>query len=205
MFKTIGVERLRINVDGEGVTTLVAGYGCPLHCAYCLNPQCLDSRTKTESYSVEELLEKVSIDTLYFQATNGGITFGGGEPLLQADFIHSFKQKCPSSWKINLETSLNVSAELLEKVVEDIDCFIVDIKDMNPNIYKEYTGKSNSLVIDNLVRIKDKKVCIRIPHIPDYNTEEDVQRSIEQIQNMGFSWINEFTYNKQLSISKQRK
>lgn len=86
----IGVSRHRIGIDGKGVTTLVAFHGCPLHCKYCLNPEALDSDESMARYKPETLLEKVRIDDLYFRTTGGGICFGGGEPLLQVDFIIRF-------------------------------------------------------------------------------------------------------------------
>ena len=123
VFHSIGVSRLRIGVDGEGVTTLAAGYGCPLRCRYCLNPQCFRNAKPLRTYTVQELLREVSIDDLYFQATGGGIVFGGGEPLLYADFIHAFRQACPAEWKLSLESSLAVDRKELVKVVNDLEKF----------------------------------------------------------------------------------
>jgi len=199
VFHSIGVSRLRIGVDGEGVTTLAAGYGCPLRCRYCLNPQCFRSAKPVHSYTVQELLREVSIDDLYFQATGGGIVFGGGEPLLYADYIHAFRQACPAEWKISLESSLAVDRKELEKVVSDIDFFLIDIKDMNPGIYQAYTGRDNQNVrynLEYLVRAADPEhVCIRIPLIEGYNTEEDRERSREILRNMGFVKFDLFRYD----------
>ena len=79
----IGVSRHRIGVDGEeGVTTLVAFHGCPLRCQYCLNPKALSSNGVWKRYTPEELYNHVKQDDLYFRATGGGVTFGGGEPLI---------------------------------------------------------------------------------------------------------------------------
>ena len=78
----IGIERHRLTTDGQGVTTLVAFHGCPLHCRYCLNPQCLVPEGVKRRISTKQLLDEVAVDDLYFQATGGGICFGGGEPLL---------------------------------------------------------------------------------------------------------------------------
>lgn len=80
------VSRHRLVIDGEGVTTLVTFNGCPLRCKYCLNKTSWDA-AKGRFYTPEELYEIVKIDQLYFLATKGGVTFGGGEPLLQVDFI----------------------------------------------------------------------------------------------------------------------
>ena len=62
-FRTIGIERLRVITDGAGITTLVAGHGCPLRCKYCLNPQCFE-QSATAEYTVEELIKEVAIDDL---------------------------------------------------------------------------------------------------------------------------------------------
>ena len=83
----LGVNRHRLLIDGEGVTTLVAFHGCPLHCKYCLNPQSLSDDFDFPLYSCEQLYERVKVDELYFLATRGGITFGGGEPCLRSEFI----------------------------------------------------------------------------------------------------------------------
>ena len=80
----IGIDRHRLTTDGEGVTTLVAFHGCPLHCKYCLNPQCLSPDGVLRTITPSELYSEVEIDDLYFVATGGGICFGGGEPLLHS-------------------------------------------------------------------------------------------------------------------------
>lgn len=208
-FCVIGIERLRVISDGEGVTTLAAGSGCSLRCAYCLNPQCFEGTARLRSYSVEELIETVSIDDLYFQATGGGVVFGGGEPLLQADFIHAFRKQCPAEWKIYLESSLAVPKEALEKVADDIDFFLIDIKDMNPEIYERYTGKSSHQMRENLKRLADggyaDKTMVRIPLIPGYNTKEDRENSKRELSEMGFSRFDLFTYEVDLALSKRRR
>ena len=112
----IGICRHRLTTDGEGVTTLVAFHGCPLRCRYCLNSQCLKAAGEWRQMDVADILDEVAIDDLYFQATNGGITFGGGEPLLRSNAIADFCQQCPTEWNIYLETSLNVARRHLETV-----------------------------------------------------------------------------------------
>ncbi|MBR3733776.1 MAG: radical SAM protein, partial [Bacteroidaceae bacterium] len=85
------ISRHRIATDGKGVTTLVAMHGCPLSCRYCLNPQCKNVGAVLQDYSPQQLLSEVTGDNLYFLATGGGITFGGGEPLQYPDFIAEFR------------------------------------------------------------------------------------------------------------------
>lgn len=95
--RIIGIARHRLSTDGEGVTMLVAFHGCPLRCSYCLNPQSLGDGGRFRKYSPEELYAETRIDELYFIATNGGITFGGGEPCLRFDFIREFRALCGST------------------------------------------------------------------------------------------------------------
>lgn len=197
-YPSIGIMRHRIVTDGDGVTTLIASHGCPLRCKYCLNSQCLRSDTKITTYTMDTLLKKVAIDDLYFQATGGGLTFGGGEPLLQSEFIHEFLKRCPAEWKINLETSLSVPLEKLLPVIPDVDFYLIDIKDMNPVIYEHYTGRTNENVIQNLKYLAEhvpaEKIKIRLPLIPEYNTPEDVDTSERMLREMGFHQFDRFTY-----------
>lgn len=195
--KIFGISRHRLTTDGEGVTTLVAFCGCPLRCKYCLNKTSWDM-AKGRDYTPEMLYEEVKIDQLYFLATHGGVTFGGGEPLLQVDFIKEFRALCGPQWQIVAETSFNVPFEHVQALDAVFDGYIVDIKDMNPNIYKAYTGKDNALVINNLEWILQRgdpnRVVLRVPHIPEFNTDEDVARSVERLKAMGVVDIDEFDY-----------
>lgn len=196
--KIIGIARHRLSTDGDGVTTLVAFHGCPLRCRYCLNPQSLDNGDCFREYSPEELYAETRIDELYFIATNGGVTFGGGEPCLRADFIREFSELCGASWQLNLETSLNVPSVNIETLLPVVNTMIIDIKDMNPDIYRSYTGQSNDLVLDNLRLIADsgrqKDCIIRLPLIPDFNTETDRTASRFRLETLGFDNFDFFTY-----------
>ena len=195
--KIFGISRHRLTTDGEGVTTLVAFSGCPLRCKYCLNKASWDLANGRD-YTPEMLFEEVKIDQLYFLATHGGITFGGGEPLLQVEFIKSFRALCGPQWQILAETSLNVPFENVKRLDSVLDGYIVDIKDMNPEIYQAYTGKDNSIVLANLEWLLKQgdpnRIMVRVPHIPDFNTDEDVAKSIERLKAMGVVDIDEFQY-----------
>lgn len=210
----IAVARHRLAVDGQGVTTLVAFHGCPLHCRYCLNAQCLRQDGIWKTVTPEDLLEMVMVDNLYFEATGGGITFGGGEPLLRANFIAAFCQlakadeRIRTPWHINIESSLNVPRKNLETVLPFINHFIVDIKDMNPSIYQEYTTKSQVQAISNLSFLAKRSddasllgkergrflLTVRLPHIPKYNKPADIAASRLQLEQMGINDIEEFNY-----------
>lgn len=208
------ISRLRMATDGNGVSTLIAFWGCLLHCKYCLNDQChkRENMNETErgAYTPGQLIKAVSIDDLYFKMTGGGIVFGGGEPLLQSGFIHEVCNLADPAWHKRIETSLNVEWRDFKFLINDIDEWIIDIKDMNPTIYQKYTGCSNTRVIRNLKmllkRIHPKKILIRTPHIPGYNQDEDVEKSVRMLRDLGFLHIDEFVYEcTQLTKKKEKK
>ena len=194
----IAINRHRLTTDGEGVTTLVGFHGCPLHCEYCLNAQCLQADGVWCRLTPGELYSEVEIDDLYFVATGGGICFGGGEPLLRSDFIKAFAEIMNPEWKLTIETSLNVPLEHVKAIASLVQMWYVDIKDMNPDIYKAYGCKENRLVVSNLQWLAANgyadKVIIRLPLIPEYNTDEDRQRSQQQLEEMGFTNFDKFNY-----------
>lgn len=196
--KIIGIARHRLSTDGDGVTTLVAFHGCPLRCRYCLNPQSLGYGERFREYSPMELYAETRIDELYFIATRGGVTFGGGEPCLRPQFIREFRELCGPTWQLNLETSLNVPSADIEAMLRVVNTLIIDIKDMNTDIYRSYTGQSNDHVLDNLRLIADagrQSDCIvRIPLIPGYNTEADRKSSHKALEALGFDRFDLFTY-----------
>ena len=183
---SIGCERLRMSTDGEGVTTLFGFWGCPLQCKHCLNPQSWKIKNNVKEVTPEELYHSVSIDRLYFIATNGGVTFGGGEPLLYPDFIKEFSTFVAGEWNINIETSLNVKQESIRKVTDVVNHYFIDIKDMNDDIYQRYTGKSNAQVLLNLKWIISEvgveKITVKVSLIPDFNTADDVRASVKLLK-----------------------
>lgn len=194
------IERHRLTTDGQGVTTLVGAYGCPLQCRYCLNPHAWNPSTLKvcKDMTPEQLYEKVKIDNLYFLATGGGVTFGGGEALLHAPFIVAFRQVCGPGWHLAAETSLHVPSESLAQVLGVLDEFIVDIKDMDGMIYESYTGQPQGPLEENLrllaASVPPKCVKIRIPRIPSYNADDNIQKSVERLKKLGFTQMEVFDY-----------
>lgn len=194
----IGCSRLRMQVDGPGVTTLVCFHGCPLRCKFCINPFSFDPGTKYTYMSAQELYEKVRPDALYFLSTGGGVTFGGGEPLLYAPFLAEFAELCDPGWNLCAETSLAVPWENVELAAGVIRQFFVDCKDTDPEIYRSYTGKDNGLMLSNLERllalIGTERIVARLPLIPGVNSEEHRKKSQETLRGMGISRFDLFTY-----------
>ena len=194
----ITFSRLRMTTDGEGVTTLVIFHDCPLRCKYCLNPFSFAPDTKREELTPHQLYDRVKIDDLYFVATGGGVTFGGGEPLLRADFLKEFRALCGDRWHLCAETSLNVPAEAVRTAADCMDMFYVDCKDTNPEIYKAYTGIQNAQMLENLRTLISlvgaERVVVRVPLIPGYNTEDDREKSRSLLTSLGVTQFDFFTY-----------
>ena len=177
------ISRLRMASDGTGVSTLVAFWGCPLHCKYCINDQCHDRGN--EYPEVER---------------------AAGEPLVQAAFVHEVCELADPKWAKRIETSLYAHWKDFYFLTDDIDEWIIDIKDMNKEIYKAYTGRSNRCVVQNLKklieRVPPERIWIRVPHIPGFNEYEDVERSIKELRKMGFVHTEEFGYEFSQFVKK---
>ncbi len=187
----MSISRLRMGTDGAGVATLVAFFGCPLNCEYCINNDCharkypILNAPARASYTPKELIDILKQDELYYLMSGGGIVFGGGEPLLQSDFIHKVCTLANPKWNIRIETSLNVPWKNVEPLIDDIDEWIIDIKDMDEDIYELYTGVPITQMRDNLIKlaaiVPTEKLRIRVPRIEGYNTEEDIKHSVNWI------------------------
>ncbi len=196
-YPLLSLSRLRMGIDGPGVTTLIAGAGCPLQCRWCINRKLLREVT-AEPVTAEVLYERVRIDDLYFRASGGGVCFGGGEALLHADFIRRFRALCPSEWLVGAETSLSVAPELVRIAAGAVDFFLVDCKDMNADIYRRYTGGDAALMKENLRLLLDavgpERVTVRVPLIPQYSTSADQSRNVETLKGMGVTKLDCFEY-----------
>lgn len=203
------ISRLRMGTDGSGITTLVTFMGCPLKCKYCLNKKCHEPIFETDGKTVrkgimmltpQELYDIVKVDNIYFQSTGGGICFGGGEPTLYKDFIVEFKKICVDKWKITLETCLKCSYNTIQDLSPVVDNWLVDIKSMNPFIYEEYTGIMSG-VLQHLYSLKElvtsDKITIKVPHIPGFNDDEDLDSDIDEIKRkFGIENISKIVYKK---------
>ena len=194
----IACSRLRMQTDGRGITTLVCFHGCPLRCKWCINPFSFDPETKREMLTPRQLYDRVKVDQLYFLATDGGVTFGGGEPLLRAEFLQEFREICGQAWHLCAETSLAVPWEKVQTAAACIDHFYVDCKDTDPAIYRRYTGQDNDLMLRNLQKLLElvgsERVMVRLPLIPEFNTEEDRLASRKRLEDMGVTQFDLLTY-----------
>lgn len=203
--EVIGIKRHCMGTDGEGITTLVAFHGCLLRCKYCLNPQCQSSFDPNREMSPKDLMDILQKDELYFIATGGGVTFGGGEPLLHSRFIADVLSLGAKKWHTTIETSLCVDQHHVERLLPWIDEYIVDVKDMNDNIYQNYTGHHSDRMKSNLRYLIDMgradSILCRLPIIPGYNTERERTKSEDELIDMGITRFEKFTYIRRKNSS----
>lgn len=192
-FPLLKIVRLRVREDGPGVRSLVTCPDCPLRCTYCINRKVMREGHPT-SLTVQELMDQLMEDGVYFSSSGGGITFGGGEPLLYMDFIRAFAEHKPKEWNLWIETSLAVP-ELRDFPEAG---YLVDCKSMDPEIYRAYTGGELETMRRNLEQllreVGAKQIIVRIPKIPEYNDHADQERSAEVLRKMGIRHFDFFDY-----------
>jgi pyruvate formate lyase activating enzyme len=134
--------------------------------------------------TVGEVMEEVMKDKVFYDNSKGGLTISGGEPLMQPEFTREvFRRAKESGIHTALDTSGYASWDVIEGVLEHVDLVLYDIKQMDSERHKEYTGVPNELIIENLKKIdtKGKPIWVRIPTIPRLNDSEDNFRKIGEL------------------------
>lgn len=192
------ISRLRMGIDGDGIRELILTAGCPLRCKYCINPFTWDNSEPVEQLTAQDIYERILIDRPYILATNGGITIGGGEPLLQPQLFHDLREVCEAEMTIYAETSLNVEWENIEMAADYIDCFYIDIKAVDEDIYEDYTGSKINRVIENLKRLliikEPVKIVVRVPLIPNITNSDSQLLFKSKLQDIGVTRFDLFNY-----------
>lgn len=182
------IQRYSIH-DGPGIRTIVFLKGCVLRCRWCCNPESQEYAIQTmtvqgkqktigRDVTVSEVMETVVRDRPYYIRSGGGLTLSGGESLCQSEFATAMLRAAKESG-INtaLESMACAPYETIEGLLPYLDTYLMDIKHMNPEKHKEFTGKSNELMLENAKKIAASgltNLVIRVPVIPTFNdsTEE---------------------------------
>lgn len=162
-------------VDGPGVRAVLFTEGCPLRCAYCHNPDTWEMREEN-LVSAEEIAEKII--RLYPYIKNGGVTFSGGEPCMQSEFLYELslllKEK---NLHIALDTSGCILEESTKKLLTVTDMVLLDVKMTSEEDYERYIGGSLDKTMDFLGYLEEKGIETWIRHVvvPGINdTKEDI-------------------------------
>lgn len=134
-----------------------------------------------KEYTVGEIFNIIQKDKLFYETSNGGVTFSGGECMLQIDFLCEILKKCKEN---NIHTAIDTAGfvpwEYFRKILPYTDLFLYDIKVFNNDVHKEFVGVSNELILNNLRKLLERKakVLIRIPIIPTVNDSVEEMKSI---------------------------
>ncbi|HHV26915.1 MAG TPA: glycyl-radical enzyme activating protein [Tissierellia bacterium] len=135
-----------------------------------------------------ELFKEIQKDEIFYEESGGGVTFSGGEPLLQVDFLSEVLDICN---KKNIHTTLDTSGytkwENIEKIVNKVDLFLYDLKLIDDEKHKKYIGVSNKLILENLKKLSSlgKRIFVRMPIIAGINDDNDhIDESIKFIKTL---------------------
>lgn len=193
------IQRASVH-DGPGIRTTVFLKGCPLHCAWCHNPECIDFKPQTMHYpekcigcglckdgcfsgakvicgremTVEEVVKQVLLDKDYY-GKGGGVTFSGGEPLAQREFLNALIDACKAEGiHVAIETSL---IYFDEEIFRKVDLVMADLKIWEDETHRKYTGVSNVAIKEHFEKLDEMHVPViaRTPVIPE------ISQGIDQI------------------------
>ena len=183
------IQRYSIH-DGIGIRTIVFLKGCVLRCRWCCNPesQRFEIETMTvngkpkimgRDVTVGEVMETVRRDMPYYDRSEGGLTLSGGESLLQPEFAAGLLKAAKALGVTTAMESMGCADwSAFEKVLPDLDTYLMDIKNMDPQKHKAFTGRENSLMLENAKKVAQSGMCelvIRVPVIPTFNdTMEEI-------------------------------
>ena len=148
---------------------------CTLYCPHDARDVC------GKEYTVDEVMREILKDKVFYENSGGGVTFSGGECMLQIDFLEAILKECKNNGvHTAVDTAGHVPYERFERILPYTDLFLYDIKCFDSEKHKQYTGVGNELILENLKRLlaTDKSVWIRIPIIPTVNDTEEEIRSI---------------------------
>ena len=175
--------------DGPGIRTIVFFKGCYLRCRWCCNPESQEYRfqemeeggklrTVGRDVTVSEVMDELVRDAVYYHRSGGGITLSGGECMAQPEFAEALLRAVHEyGYTTAIETTACASHEVVSRLLPHVDYFLMDIKHMDGEKHKAFTGKDNALILENARFIAEnaKSLTIRVPVVPTFNdTAEEI-------------------------------
>lgn len=180
------IQRFSVH-DGPGIRTIVFLKGCVLRCKWCCNPesqhyeieqmeQAGKIKTVGRDVSVREVMEEVLKDRSYYRRSGGGLTLSGGETLCQPEFAQALLRAAKEEGITTaIESTACAPIDTIRKLLPFLDVYLMDIKHINPEKHKAFTGKDNALILQNaaILAKEAKRLVIRVPVIPTFNDSEE--------------------------------
>ena len=209
------VQRFSLH-DGPGIRTTIFLKGCPLKCWWCSNPesQCFEIEYAQNGeifgyeISSEEIMKIVKRDLAFYKRSKGGLTFSGGEPLSQPNFVY---EVIKLAQKENINTAIETSGfqqwDIFWKIIQLIDTVFVDIKTMDNKLHYKLTNVSNEIILNNIrqaSKLRDDLI-IRLPLIPNINDSHDnifstiefcIENDIKEIEILSYHALGSSKYKK---------
>lgn len=188
------IQRYSVH-DGPGIRTIVFLKGCVLRCRWCCNPESQEYRIQTmkvmgeekvigRDTTVAEMIAEVEKDRPYYYRSGGGMTLSGGECLCQPEFscdlLRAAKERGINT---AIESMACADFEKIRQLLPYLDLYLMDIKHTNPEKHKEFTGRSNELMMENARRVAlsgQTRLIIRVPVIPSFNDTVEEIRGIAE-------------------------
>lgn len=177
--------RRGVTKDGPGLRTSVFLKGCPLRCVWCHNPESqspeIERAVTTDEVcgremSVEEVMDEVRRDKVFYASSGGGVTITGGEPMMQGDFAFALASAAHKDGiHVAIDTSGFAPWAAFEKMLPVVDLFLYDLKCMDAKRHRELTGVDNKSILENIRHLDDAgaKTWIRCPLAPGLNDSDD--------------------------------
>ncbi len=179
--------------DGPGIRTTLFFKGCPLSCWWCHNPEGIRKEpeevvtvhkmegkdfpvkeTVGRWMTVDEVMREINKERTFMEESEGGVTFSGGEPLWQSEFLEDLLLECKrEGYHTAVDTTGHTSRESLRRIMDTTDIFLYDLKHMDDAMHMKFTGVSNRLILENIsfLAAEEKDLFIRIPVIPGINND----------------------------------
>jgi len=161
-----------------------------------------------EKLTAEEVIKEIEKDLVFYEESGGGVTFSGGEPLGQSEFLEGLLNGCREK-KIHtaVDTSGYVSWEILNKMIPKVDLFLYDLKLMDNERHKKYTGVSNELILENLKKLSSvhNNIFVRFPVIPGINDDyQNIRKLGEFLSPLEITQVNLLSYHY-MGMDKYRR
>lgn len=173
--------------DGSGIRTVVFFKGCPLRCYWCSNPESQNGKPEEmwntarkkktivgEYKTIDEIVDEVMKDVLFYEESGGGVTLSGGEVLYQAEFATELlKELKKKGIHTASETTGYANREVFANYIKQVDALYFDVKHYDPEKHREGIGVTNELILENLKYAIEnhEDLVVRIPVIPNFNDD----------------------------------
>jgi pyruvate formate lyase activating enzyme len=142
-----------------------------------------------EQMTVSRVIREIEKDVIFYDQSDGGATFSGGEPLLQPEFLLGLLRQCRKRGiHTAVDTTCHADTNVIERVSQQTDLFLCDLKHMDTEIHKDFTGVQNDLILYNIKRLSNagKRITIRIPIIPGFNNDRsNIESTAEFVKSLG--------------------